>query len=301
MGEGYVQKRRGIIQHLRDGRMTLLEYGAYDLILLLANKATGIWVGSAKALAANCGASDVSDRQARHILESLESSSYVKRFAVARSHRNYPILINRFFVSFGAHSGCVLNAIKTTDWKHPVYDKVPTVSLQEGAEEGAEDGAERAPILDLRPETLRPEKKPRRAAKTAAPDLPALPDWIPVLEWNAYLEMRARNRKPVKTAHAFSVLVRDLGKLRSEGEDLTEVLNQSVAYSWQGFFAIKKGAKNGRPDGAKQRQEANSKNPRKNSWKTLKHTGWLSLGSTSREDLISELSVVAYSEGLKEL
>ncbi len=157
---GYTQKRRGAVEHLRDGRFTLLEYGAHDLILALADKATGIWWGSAKALAAICGAGDVTDRQARHLLESLEKKGYVRRFPKRRGHGNYPILVNKFEVTFGAYRGMRLNAEKTTDWRSPVYESC----LEHGAEQGAQDGAVHAPF---REGEERQTKRKNTAAKTA--------------------------------------------------------------------------------------------------------------------------------------
>ena len=138
---GYVQKRRGVIDHLRDGRLTLLELGAHDVLLLLADKASGMWIGSAKALAANCGAGDITDRQARHLLESLEKKGYIRRFPKRRSHANYPILINRYLITFGANIGSMLNASATTDWRNPVYQSRQELGVQIGLEDGAEDAS----------------------------------------------------------------------------------------------------------------------------------------------------------------
>src|ERR1700687_1207294 len=109
-GNGHVKRRRGILAHLQDGRITLLEHGAHDVVSMLADKSSGIWFGSARAFAANCGAGDVSERQARHLLESLERKGYLRRFSVPRKHGNYPILINKYEVTFGAQSGMRLNA-----------------------------------------------------------------------------------------------------------------------------------------------------------------------------------------------
>lgn len=157
-GFGFVQKRRGVLDHLQDGRLTLAEYGAYDAMILLADKASGIWTGSARALAAICGAGDISERKARHILESLERKGYVRRFPIPRSHRNYPVLVNRYKVSTGAQSGKSLNAAATTDWRFPVYDECP----QPGAQVGAQPGAETAPIQER-------ERDKRRKATPPAP------------------------------------------------------------------------------------------------------------------------------------
>lgn len=75
---------------------------------------------------------------------------------------------------------------------------------------------------------------------TAAPF--TLPDWIPEPEWIAWLEMRQRRRNP-PTDRAKDLAVRALEKLRAQGEDPAEVLNQSTFRGWQGLFAVK-------PDGS---------------------------------------------------
>lgn len=158
---GHVKRRRGILGHLQDGRITLLESGAHDVIGMLADKASGIWFGSARALAANCGAGDVSERQARHLMESLEQKGYIRRFATPRAHGNYPILVNKYEVTFGAQRGMRLNAILTRDWRHPRYESCP--------EQGAEQGAERAPLQEVRSEK---EKVIPRTPRAGFPSLP---------------------------------------------------------------------------------------------------------------------------------
>jgi hypothetical protein len=148
----FVQKRRGILDHLQEGRLTLLEYAAHDVMLLKADKATGVWFGSAKALACTCGAGDLTDRQARHVLESLESKSYIRRFPTRRSHANYPILIHRYEVTFGAYTGMRLNAWASSNWRQPAYENC--------LEQGAGQGAENAPYQE--------ERKDKRETKTCA-------------------------------------------------------------------------------------------------------------------------------------
>lgn len=163
---GYTQKRRGAVEHLRDGRLTLLGYGAHDLLLALADKQTGVWWGSAKALSAICGAGDITERQARHILETLEIGRYIKRFATRRSHGNYPILLNKFEPTCGAYKGLRLNTDKTSDWRAPVFE----ACQEQGAERGQDEGAERASI---REGDVRKEKETKlRGAKPAAPTDP---------------------------------------------------------------------------------------------------------------------------------
>jgi hypothetical protein len=179
---GYTQKRRGAVEHLRDGRLTLLEYGAHDLVLALADKKTGIWWGSAKALAAHCGAGDVSERQARHLLESLESKHYIRRFAKKRGHGNYAILINKYEVTFGAHKGMRLNAEKTADWRNPVYESCLESGLEQraenGAAEGRAEGEAHAPFRegDLRLEKEREQEKKQKSATAAATSVQFSPE-----------------------------------------------------------------------------------------------------------------------------
>jgi hypothetical protein len=48
---GYVQLRRGILEHLQDGRMTSDEFAAFTVMLLKADHKTGVWRGAGKALA----------------------------------------------------------------------------------------------------------------------------------------------------------------------------------------------------------------------------------------------------------
>ena len=151
MSQGHVKRRRGILGHLQDGRITLLEEGAHDVISMRADKATGIWRGSARAFAANCGAGDVSERQARNLLESLETKKYIRRFATKGKRGNYPILVNKYEVTFGARSGMRLNAEASDDWRNPVYEscqvqgevrgEVDASSQEERREKGEAEGA----------------------------------------------------------------------------------------------------------------------------------------------------------------
>jgi len=235
--EGFIQVRRGLFDHLRDGRLTLLEAGAFCAILLLADKATGIWIGSARALAAICGAGDLSDRQARHLLESLSDKGYIRRFPKRRSHANYPILVNRYLVTFGAYSGMLLNASETTDWRKPVYESRQEQGAEQGLEDGAEQGAERAPLQEVRSE--KGKTTTPRAPKTGAVVID-LPDWLPREPWNAWIEMRQQTRKKL-TVKAIPMAIRNLEKLRAAGEDIEAVIEKSTLNNWTGFYPVSKG------------------------------------------------------------
>lgn len=66
-----------------------------------------------------------------------------------------------------------------------------------------------------------------------------LPDWIPLEAWQGFIEMRKSINKPLKTQRAINLNLNTLARLRDEGNDPEEVLNQSVASSWQGLFPIR--------------------------------------------------------------
>lgn len=178
-GNGYIPKRRGVLEHLQDGRLTLLEYAAYDAMILLADKSSGMWWGSAKALAAICGAGDLTERQARHLLESLGQKGYIRRFATAGKRGNYPILVNKFEVTFGARKGMRLNAERTSDWRNPVYESCQV--------QGEVQGEVRAPIR----EGERDREKNYRPAKERQAD----PRFQKVIE-HYYSLMRAKGIEP---------------------------------------------------------------------------------------------------------
>jgi len=67
-----------------------------------------------------------------------------------------------------------------------------------------------------------------------------LPDWIDKDTWGAFLEMRKKKRA-VPTERAKQLLVKELGKLRGEGNDPNEVLNQSIMRNYTGVFPLKGG------------------------------------------------------------
>ena len=67
-----------------------------------------------------------------------------------------------------------------------------------------------------------------------------IPKWIDEKTWEAFLEMRKRKRA-IPTERAKELLVKELEKLRAEGHDPTEVLNQSIMRNYTGVFPLKGG------------------------------------------------------------
>jgi hypothetical protein len=60
-------------------------------------------------------------------------------------------------------------------------------------------------------------------------------------------EYRKKIRKPL-TEHAIELTLKELGKLRRQGNDPVEVLEQSIRNGWQGIFPVRnEGGRNGQP------------------------------------------------------
>lgn len=104
------------------------------------------------------------------------------------------------------------------------------------------------------PKTPDVDKKPK-----------ALPDWIPPVEWQAFVDYRKAIKAPL-TDHAVGVAISKLSALRDQGEDLAAVLNQTILSGrWTGVFPVKQDTgpnhahsgyqKDGRSDYRKQYQE----------------------------------------------
>lgn len=74
-----------------------------------------------------------------------------------------------------------------------------------------------------------------------------LPEWVPETEWKDFVQMRQRIKAPL-TRPAQALTVRNLVKLKDQGHDPADVLNQSTQMGWRGVFPIK-GEQNGNGNG----------------------------------------------------
>jgi uncharacterized protein YdaU (DUF1376 family) len=80
-------------------------------------------------------------------------------------------------------------------------------------------------------------KNQERKEKAAQPAV-ALPEWLPLLNWNAYLEMR-KEKKKIPTARAVELVLAELLKLMQSGQDIAAVLDKSTRNGWTDVYAIK--------------------------------------------------------------
>jgi hypothetical protein len=65
-----------------------------------------------------------------------------------------------------------------------------------------------------------------------------LPEWMPMPQWEAYVEMRKKSKKPL-TVMATNMAISKLEELKGQGHHPARVLAQSVFHSWQGLFEVK--------------------------------------------------------------
>jgi Helix-turn-helix domain len=68
-----------------------------------------------------------------------------------------------------------------------------------------------------------------------------VPNWIPLLPWQGFVQMRKQMPRVPFTDRAQRLAISDLEKLRNEGNDPAAVLDQSTKNGWRGLFAIKNG------------------------------------------------------------
>lgn len=87
-----------------------------------------------------------------------------------------------------------------------------------------------------------PKEKP---AKNSAANSAAfvVPDWVPLKEWNDWIEMRRGVRRN-PTKKALDLAVKKLDELRKQGHDPKGVLENSILNGWAGLFPLKNEGRN---------------------------------------------------------
>jgi hypothetical protein len=90
------------------------------------------------------------------------------------------------------------------------------------------------------PEPLEPSLRATiNKTKSAAQVSTGIHDWIPLSLWTAFREMRLQMHKPMPEG-VVDLLIRRLEALRDEGNDVTEVIAQSIRNGWADFYEIKR-------------------------------------------------------------
>jgi len=117
MIQPHVQVRNALLDdHVKKGWMDADMFLAYCLMLRNCDWATGVWIGSADALAALSGG-QWSKPTAVRILRRLRLGRYITSHHVDKVRGNYDIAINNFIPTIGENIGKELRPTRTRDYR----------------------------------------------------------------------------------------------------------------------------------------------------------------------------------------
>jgi len=229
MATGFYKRRRGILEHLEAGRLSLLEVGIHDFLCLKAGAIVsngslfppGVWFGSAAAIVACCPRDYVNrkqtsyERAVRRVLERLEAGGYIKTWKREQGERgNFPILISRYPVRDQSGNEYEVNAEGTTDWRKPALTPVRDLSVKRPC------AVREASVI----KEIRNKKQEKKNPQTAASPL-----FQAALEFSCGLFREERGEPPNWSSGDFALL----RKLFERKPDLTlEEYRQQFLNFW---------------------------------------------------------------------
>ena len=222
---GWYKRRRGVLEHLEAGCISLLDLAVHDLICLRANSVVGngsalppgVWFGSAKAIHALCPR-NISERAIRRSLEHLERIAWIKRWLYQGKHGNYPILIARFSVRDLSGKEYVVSAEQTIDWREP------KLVVSGDCHELGREAASNKEIRILSSPSASDEKKRARAKKPPSESGLKLANhlWQVILANNP--KARITDRQVENWAREADLMLRQDGRT---GEEILSVMEWS--------------------------------------------------------------------------
>ena len=151
---GWYARRRGLLQHLDEGTISLLDLAVHDFLCLIADHRNGVARASAAKIKALCSA-DISLRAIQRSLARLEEISWIKRFRVHGKRGNYAVVIGKYFVTDPSLKWKSVNLERTTDWRSVQFDAVtdPSFVDEVSCHPGVTDReTEASPIQEVRRE-----------------------------------------------------------------------------------------------------------------------------------------------------
>src|SRR5262245_51606035 len=126
MNNGWVSVRRGIIDHLLEGKLTSNEYLALVQLILFADASTGGYNVNAPLLMYRCGYGFSHDTAGR-ILASLHDKGYIWYRGVRFTKKPQPYWVNRYQLTKGPMKGrwtCLSELFeKSTVSQQDVWDR----------------------------------------------------------------------------------------------------------------------------------------------------------------------------------
>jgi hypothetical protein len=120
---GWVQMRRGILDHLVDGRLTANEFTALTVLILLADGGTGGYTINAPTLLHWTGGDGFNIDTARRVLASLHDKQYIW-YRSSRSRRVQRYFVNKYLLTKGPMKSLVTNLAQLFDRESICVDDV---------------------------------------------------------------------------------------------------------------------------------------------------------------------------------
>jgi hypothetical protein len=127
MASGYYKRRRGIYQHLETCSLNLLDLALHDWLcghaqpFMGQNVPAGVWLGSSMVIYEKTGRDpEFNPRRIRRRLERLEELNYIRKFRINKT--TFAYVVNKQTVYSVTGSEYLVNAVETTDWRHPKYE-----------------------------------------------------------------------------------------------------------------------------------------------------------------------------------
>ena len=123
---GFYKRRRGILEHLEAGEISLHDLAVHEFLCLRANPIVGngsavppgVCFTSAAAICALCPR-EAEERRIRRSLQHLEEQGWIKRWMTPGRHGNYPVLVARLIVANSTGNEYRVNTEATTNWRQP--------------------------------------------------------------------------------------------------------------------------------------------------------------------------------------
>jgi hypothetical protein len=134
MPNGFVKFRRGLLDHLLEGRMSPDEYCVFSLLLQVADFRSGVWRGSGVALSTYLKTWSV--RKCQRVLKSLARKAYVSLRSCRGKRGNYPVIIHKYGRKVTTRVSPVLKSDDTSDATLPKVTTPAYLSLRSTQEMG---------------------------------------------------------------------------------------------------------------------------------------------------------------------
>jgi hypothetical protein len=115
MNTGFVPLRRGLLEHVQQGRLSKDDFCAFVFMLADCDHKTGVWWGCGEKLCICFPGME--KRRSQESLKHLEEIGFIRRYMKGGAARgNYPILINKFPLP----DGSLTDAARSDEWKNVV-------------------------------------------------------------------------------------------------------------------------------------------------------------------------------------